>query len=178
MSSHTPCLDAGCNRAEKDIESTLRFMSAVLAKSVYEKHGVADNRLLMRPFEHAGKSDGEFCHFWDMCQVHFKKINDVLFQAVKDASIAAENRGEDGAEYMTHWWAAWVSSPVSTRLLRAMQTLLDGCIFQVREDFLHTGHGYRYLLVFRYRHLPLIAFVLGCVPGLKWYRQSLHFAIN
>ena len=119
----------------------------------------------MLPLEHDGISAGEFSHIWHMCHVHFTKINDALFQAMKDASIAAENRGEDGAEYMTHWWAAWVSSPVSTRLLRAMQTLLDGCIFQAREDLLHAGHAYRYLLVYRYRHLPLIAFVLGCVPG-------------
>ena len=51
---------------------------------------------------------------------------------MQDANRAAVNRGDDPDEYMNQWLAAWVSSPVSTRLLRAMQTLMDGCIFQVR----------------------------------------------
>ena len=49
---------------------------------------------------------------------------------MKEASLAAVKRGDD--TYMNQWLAAWVASPVSARLLHAMQTLMDGCIFQVK----------------------------------------------
>ena len=137
MSSHTPPPDAGCNRAEKDIEITIQSMSAALAGSVFEKVGIADNRLLMQTpscfITSTGANSGG--SIWDMCRDDLAALNGTLTRAMTDAHKAAVNGGVNGGpdagEYMNQWLAAWVASPVSTRLLRAMQTLLDGCIFQV-----------------------------------------------
>ena len=145
-SCHAPDLDAGCNRAEKDIESTIQWMSNALSGSVFEKKRVAEDRLLMQPLAITSNfansavavaiSDSFHRNYiWSLCNTDLNTLNDALFRAMMNASSAATNRGEDVAEYMNQWLAAWVSSPVSKRLLRAMQTCLDGCIFQVRGLF-------------------------------------------
>ena len=129
MSCHTPHLDARCRRAEKDIKPTIQTISADLAVSLFEKCSIAEDRTLMRrPLDEA---------VWELCNADLSALNRTLFHAMEEASSSAVRRGEDVAKYMGRWVAAWVSSPVSTRLLRAMQTLMDGSIFQVREDLLH-----------------------------------------
>ena len=135
MSCHAPHLDAVCNRAGKDIESTIEWMSAALAGSVFERLGVAENRLLMQPLTSTSRfatSDGVMLgtSIWDQCDSDIWKIYGALVRAMKEASLAAVKRGDD--TYINQWLAAWVSSPVSARLLHAMQTLMDGCIFQVK----------------------------------------------
>ena len=115
-------------QAEKDIEP----VSARLARSIFERRGVAENRLLMRTLGTSPRELQEFSLLWNTCLKDHTDIQNCLMgvlNTVKEASNP--NRGED--TYLHHWWAAWVSSPVSTRLLHAMQTLLDGCIFQVRN---------------------------------------------
>ena len=125
MSCHTPRIEAG---AEKDIKPTIQTISAALAVSLFEKRNIAEDRTLMRrPLDQA---------VWGLCRAELSALNSTLFQAMKGASLVAASRGDDVAEYMSQWVAAWVSSPVSTRLLNAMQTLMDGCVVQVR-DVLH-----------------------------------------
>ena len=135
MSSHTPP-DAGCNRAEKDIEPTIKSMSAALAGSVFEKIGIAENRLLMQPPTYFVTSTGANSgnSIWDMCHADITAVNGTLTRAMTDAYKVAVNGGPDSGEYMNQWLAAWVASPVSTRLLHAMQTIMDGCIFQVSSQ--------------------------------------------
>ena len=118
-------------QAEKDID----YVSERLARSVFERRAVAEDRLLMRKIGTSPRELFEFSELWNMCDLDLRDILGCLVHALHSAQEEAGRRGDES--YFDHWWAAWVSSPVSTRLLRAMQTLVDGSIFQVREDLLH-----------------------------------------
>ena len=83
MSCHAPHLDAGCYRAGKDIESTIEWMSAALAGSIFECLGIAGNRLLMQPLTSSSRfatSDGVMLgtFIWDQCDSDIWKIYGAL----------------------------------------------------------------------------------------------------
>ena len=93
-------------------------MSAALAGSIFERLGVAENRLLMQPLTSSSRfatSDGVMLgtSIWDQCDSDIWKIYGALVRAMKEASLAAVKRGDD--TYMNQWLAAWVSSPVAAR---------------------------------------------------------------
>ena len=114
-------------QAEKDID----YVSERLARSVFERRAVAEDRLLMRKIGTSPRELFEFSELWNMCDLDLRDILGCLVHALHSAQEEAGRRGDE-SYFNDQWWAAWVSSPVSTRLLHAMQTLLDGCIFQVR----------------------------------------------
>ena len=131
-------------QAEKDID----YVSERLARSIFERRAAAENRLLMRTIGTSPRQLLEFSEIWNMCDLDLRDILGCLVHAFHSAQEEAGRRCDES--YFDHWWAAWVSSPVSTRLLLAMQTLTDGCIFQVRA-----AHG-----------LPFPAAVRTSVPIL------------
>ena len=104
-------------QATKDIKS----LSDALARTTFERHRVADERRLLLQ-----RGDGlnavQSLRLED-CRKDLRRCTDLFEKALIQAASDSSSFG--------HWWAAWVTSPVSTRLLQAMQTLMDGCIFQV-----------------------------------------------
>ena len=95
-------------QAERDIEP----VSARLARSIFERRGVAENRLLMRTLGTSPRELQEFSLLWNTCLKDHTDIQNCLMgvlNTVKEASNP--NRGED--TYLHHWWAAWVSSPAA-----------------------------------------------------------------
>ena len=109
---------SGLRLATKDIKS----LSEALARTTFEQHRVAEHRLLLQ------RGDGldMVLLLLDECSRSLRDCTELFNKAL---GRAASNRND--SSHFDRWLAAWVSSPVSTRLLHAMQTLMDGCIFQV-----------------------------------------------
>ena len=129
-------------RATKDIKS----LSEALARTTFERHHVAERRLLLQRI--SGPDSFVFEALLSACSNDFEQLGESLVAKVKAALE------DDPTSFDRQWLAAWVSSPVSTRLLHAMQTLMDGCIFQVRgravglymgehQCWLYCTHGVR-----------------------------------
>ena len=109
---------SGLRQATKDIKS----LSEALARTTFEQHRVAEHRLLLQ------RGDGldMVLLLLDECSKGLRHCTGLFAKALDQAA----RNGSDSSHF-DHWLAAWVASPVSTRLLHAMQTLMDGCIFQV-----------------------------------------------
>ena len=109
---------SGLRQATKDIKS----LSEALARTPFERHSVAEHRSLLQ------RGDGldMVLLLLDECSRSLRDCTELFNKAL---GRAASNRND--SSHFDRWLAAWVSSPVSTRLLHAMQTLMDGCIFQV-----------------------------------------------
>ena len=119
-SSSDPRQMSSLRQATKDIKA----LSAVLATTAFERQLVAERRLLLQRGD--GPALDAVLLLLDDCSKGLLRCSDLFEKAlIQAASNSGDRSSFDG------WWAAWVSSPVSTRLLHAMQTLMDGCIFQV-----------------------------------------------
>ena len=111
-------------QATKDIKA----LSEALATTAFEWQLVAERRLLLlqRGDWSAPALDAIHSLLID-CRKGLYRCTGLFEKALTQA--ASNSLGDSCS--LDHWWAAWVSSPVSARLLHAMQTLMDGCIFQV-----------------------------------------------
>ncbi len=112
-------------QATKDIKS----LSQALATTAFERQLVAERRLLLQRGDGPALID-DLHLLLDDCRQDLRHCTDLFEKAL---SLATSNSLGNSSS-LDQWWAAWVSSPVSTRLLHAMQTLMDGCIFQVRMN--------------------------------------------
>ena len=113
-------------QATKDIKS----LSDALARTTFERQHVAERRLLLQRGDGPALSAILSCSpfLLEACSEDLRRCTDLFVKALIQAASNSSS--------FDQWWAAWVTSPVSTRLLHAMQTLMDGCIFQVK------GMGY------------------------------------
>ena len=112
-----------------DVHDCIQAVSKRLSRSTFEKRPVAEGRLLMQPLDGFSRSSREAAMVLDQCEGELNGILVYFSSALSKARSASKG---DSSSY-DRWLDAWASSPVSTRLLHAMQTLLDGCIFQVRQ---------------------------------------------
>ena len=111
----------------------IQSVSDWLSQSIFENRPVAEQRLLMQPLDGSTPTSLECALVWDQCHDELQEILENFSDAMGKAWSEAGSSGNSSS--YDRWLDMWVSSPVSTRLLHALQTLMDGCIFQVRHQW-------------------------------------------